>query len=1241
MMRIYILALLTAALTAVAPASAQTELSGSIAGMTMTGGSYKLVGNLTTSATINVTGTVTLDLNGFVLKRSGSGHAFSIDQGHFTIIDSNPTKANTVSGVTGTISGGVITGSGGDRGGIIWFDGGGFNLNGGTLVGGNTEKGSYFEGNNEPTYACGGAVYVNNGVFTMDGGDIAYCQTNSTYGSRKGGAVFIDGANGCTPKFVLKGDSRIYGCKSARGGAVYVHTTSDVTDLENNKGYFVMEGGVIEDCTADLGGAVMISGGSLFEMTGGEIRNNESTAGKANQYWGGGGIFIHYAAGPSGVVGRFDMYGGKITGNITDAHGCGIHSNGTVNLYGGEISGNHPAGWEEDELFQEGECVYGGGIYMYEYAGYPAKLTMNGASAKISDNVAACGGGVYLKDGADFEFNSGMIAENRALTVWAEEDGKDDLNNNVGTPKINGGGGVFVSTGCTFDMGGSASMTGNKTSGYGNAVHSQGTFTMSGGSIEHNVPSDWQEGVGYTQNTHGGGVCIAALAGKAQSVFTLSGDARISDNVGASGGGVMVWNNARFIMNGGTMSGNRALGLNGLGNGGAVYVNSTTSAFDFNGGAINGNSSLRYGGAININQGSTLNLTGGTIHGNTSNYGGGVSQEQGECSMTIRQDITLSGNTAAYDGGGLFIEMGTVVLDGCIIKDNNAETGNGGGVALKAARVEGSINMTVSNQADISSNAAGGNGGGIALHLGPADAASWGERQSIHVNLLSGDIKANTASSGGALHIYADPSYGTATMTVGTAELNGNKVSDKGGSIYITGSLTVTGKLTVKDNFAGNEAGAILVAGGDFSIADCEISGNKAGYDADGNIVNAAANGGAISITDGAVTIAKGQISNNISTGYGGGLYVANTGSSKNVKLLGGGVFEYNTASHGGGLYVSGDIIMEFQGSVAFNTARCGGGVLLNGADLTIKGGLIRNNRAVPDINDPDAADALTKPETGYLLDFTELSGIGGGIYLSTASTLQFDISSELGVYENDATWGADDIFANGNGTSVTLPDVVSMTLTGYRVPTTELYWAEDYITDDTRYDEGSYIMSTAWSQKNDRYDDAIMDPSKSIYRIDYASFTWPWTKYLCLELGYAFVIVDVVKQGMKTGESAVIVFTPAKNKVAEGVYEVAAGEKPYVTVIFVGEGTGKDVTRQVALPSGWWEIKEDPAWSWTYEGEGPYYNEVLDPDKIVEVTLEKLDSEGKLTYIFRNSAGSDIPESAESVVVNRMNSPL
>lgn len=1202
MMRIYILALLTAALTAVAPASAQTELSGSIAGMTMTGGSYKLVGNLSTSKPIYVSGTVTLDLNGFVLKRtgtvtdSGSGYenqTISVNTaGNFTIIDSNPTKANTgaygINGAAVTINGGIITGGRGDRGGII-YSRGTVNFNGGTLAGGKAV--AIGNGNEQMTDGCGGAVYVDNGIFTMNGGHIAYCQTEKTdaagtfgVGKCRGGAVFVD----YVAEFRLQGTSRIYGCKAARGGAVYVHTSSGAVSngTLTSRGVFRMSGGEISDCVGDIGGAVLLSGGSLFEMSGGTICNNRSDA--TNEYWGGGGVFVNRDEGPSGFMGEFNMSGGSITGNRSSANGCGIHSTGTVNVSGGTISGNVPSGWTEylpsPWQGQYSESVFGGGIYV-RYSG--STLTVTGGD--ISDNVAACGGGVYLKEGAGFVLSESSdqtyVRRNRAMKQMDYE---------------NGGGGVFVNSGCSFTMTG-GTLSGNMTTTFGNAVHSQGTFTMSGGSILDNVPADWVDGEEYifnhpdglgSRNTHGGGVFIYSSSADRISIFTLS-SGEIKDNIGASGGAVMVWNNARFDMSGGILSGNKAVGTGGLGNGGAVYVNSTTSAFNFNGGTIEGNSSLRYGGAININQGSTLNLISGNILDNSSNYGGGISQEQGECSMTINEGITLSNNTAAYDGGGLFVETGTVTLEGCTISENSSDN-RGGAIYMDS----GSLNIESGTLKDNKVTAADGYGGAIVLNQ-------------------------------------------SGSMDVGQAELVGNSAPDKGGCIYVGGSLTVTGKLTVKDNFAGNEAGAILVAGGDLSIADCEISGNKAGYDADGNIVNAAANGGAISITDGAVTITKGQISNNISTGYGGGLYVANTGSSKNVKLLGGGVFEYNTASHGGGLYVSGDIIMEFQGSVAFNTARCGGGVLLNGADLTIKGGLIRNNRAVPDINDPDAADALTKPETGYLLDFTELSGIGGGIYLSTASTLQFDISSELGVYENDATWGADDIFANGNGTSVILPDVVSMTLTGYRVPTTELYWAEDYITDDTRYDEGSYIMSTAWSQKNDRYDDAIMDPSKSIYRIDYASFTWPWTKYLCLELGYAFVIVDVVKQGMKTGESAVIVFTPAKNKVAEGVYEVAAGEKPYVTVIFVGEGTGKDVTRQVALPSGWWEIKEDPAWSWTYEGEGPYYNEVLDPDKIVEVTLEKLDSEGKLTYIFRNSAGSDIPESAESVVVNRMNSPL
>lgn len=1238
----HILISLMAVFSAVSSAYAQTweELSGDITGKEFTaGGYYKLVGNASTSSFLTISNSITLDLNGHTLVHTGSQQVFQIKAyGHtITIIDSNPNASNTgnfgIDGESVTINGGVIHAKGATRGGIIYISGGHLILEGGTLAGGKTTE------HTDPVYNCGGGVYVDNGAFTMNGGHIAYCQTTPDNNSSKGGAVFINGQSNSSATFTMTGSSSIYGCKSDRGGAVYVHTNAAVTNLANNQGYFEMDGGVIENCSAKLGGAVMITSGSYFKMNDGEIRSNTCTALETDQYWGGGGIFVHYTSGPDTAVGCFDMYGGKITGNTSGSHGCGIHSNGTVNIYGGEISGNIPTGWSEGTEYDEGKGVYGGGIYMYEYSGYPSKLTINGTGSRISDNVAACGGGIYLNNGAEAVLSTGSVEGNRALTTWAEETDTEG----VTVKRTNGGGGVFVSSGSVFTMSG-GSLSGNKTSGFGNAVNTQGTFALEGGSITGNSPSDWAGGETYTKNTHGGGVCVVALPAMPMSRFTMTGG-DITGNVGASGGGVMIWKNAQFDMSDGTISGNKAIGTDGLGNGGAVYVNSSTCTFNFNGGTITGNSSLRYGGAININQGSTLNLTSGTISGNTSGHGGGISQEQGECSMTVDSGITLSDNTARYDGGGLFVEMGKVTLNGCKISNNTATSGNGGGVALKAARVEGSIVMGIEGWADISNNTAGSNGGGIALHLGP-DSGSWNALQKIQVNLTSGNIKNNTASSGGALHIYADPTYGTASMTVGNANLSENKASKKGGCIYINGSLTVNEKLTVKDNIAGEEAGAILVNGGNLVIADCDITGNKAGYDSDGNLISAtAANGGAISIADGSVTITKGVISDNICTGYGGGLFVNNTDSEviKTIELLGGGTFRNNRAQLGGGLYVSGNIDMTFQGNVAFNIARCGGGILLDGSKLTIKGGIIRNNRAVPDPSSPDAGpDNSKKPETGYQTDVSDLTGIGGGIYLNTGSTLSFDIKSELGVYENDATWGADDIFANGKETKVSLPVVTSMTLTGYRVPTTELYWAEDYITDDPNYGQGTKI-NTDWDTTpvNSRYDDAILDPAKyTIYKID-GGLTES-DKYISLEIGYAYVIIDIIKQGLKKGESAVIILTPATGLSGDD-HVVKEGEQPYLTIIFTGKEDGSDVTKQVVLPSGWWQMEETGDWAWAYDIESDADN--YPKQRIVEITLDKQDDapDGNLVYTFKNvrKEKNSIPETFESIVVNRMKSAV
>lgn len=1473
---IHILTLLLAFLMSALPLSAQTKIT-SISG-TLTEGSYEMSSDITVTKEIIVTGTVELDLNGFVLQLASSqwGRLFNVQKGAvFTIKDSNPSKSNTgpygLKGVSGstveagaqiTISGGVMMAYGADRGGIMFMSPGStVYFNGGTMTGGVAMRGGNNDGDsNFPFHAytdgCGGAVYVNeNCRFVMDGGKIANCRTkyidysgDQVY-SGKGGAVFVDAQEALPGVFEMKGSSSISGCQATRGGGVYVYSAPNISD--GACGRFIMEGGRIENCVGSrVGGAVMVTSGSLFDMSGGIIENCRTTT--DSEWFGGGAVFVNanseQFAEDAGVLGTFNMTGGTITANQTLGRGCGVHTKGIVNvsgsasisgnypydytfptpdayegkvvgggiysrfasakviitsgnvynnvaavgagvyvddnsscvmsggningnralwsntsgfggnyggggvyvyqtgsfklaggaiknnmttkrgsgvnshgkfeMTGGQISGNYPYGYAWDGVYgnEDGYTahVIGGGVYLYN-----ATSVFTMSAGTISGNIAACGGGIYVGPSATITCSGGNIEENLAL-----RNNKHEYDA--------GGGGVYVCDSGTFNLSG-GTIRRNETLSQGAGVYSKGVVNMSSGLITENVPYDWDGNPDdYDRDeetkgdTYGGGVFTYA----ATSVFNMTGGS-ITNNVSASGGGVMVWTGSRFNMSDtaspASINNNSALGQGGTGNGGAVYVQSATFIFD--GGTMGGNKAVRYGGAVNINQSAILELNAGTVSGNTANYGGGVSQEQGKCSMTINPDITMSGNTAKYDGGGVFVEMGKLILDGCKIKDNEAETGNGGGISLKAHRVQGSIDVSISNDAEISGNKAGNNGGGIDIYLSPQ--GTWTDQQTVVVDFASGDVTGNEAATGGALHIYANESWGTASMTVGSdsavpefsnnraignsgyggaiamengtmeivsgtftgnkatgtggyggavvlnggnmnitdAEFSRNSANDKAGCVYVAGSLDVTGKIVIKENIAGNEAGAVLVDGGNLDIKDCEISGNKAGYDAGGNpVVGSAACGGALSIRGGSVNIEKGDIVNNMCTMYGGGLYVYNdTGTQKSVSLLGNGVFKGNRAVAGGGIYVAGDVLMsmegdvddnlasryggglylehvtklDFEGNISFNRAQNGGGLFLNASDMVITGGLIRNNRAVPDPSDPDNLTGSEKPSTGYLVNPLLMSGtmdfvgVGGGLYLNTGSTLEFDIEDDLGVYENDATWGADDIFANGDNTSVTIPNVENMNLTGYRVPTTRLHWAEDYIAGDTHYAEGTNLKPDN-GESNMRYDDAIMD-MRTVYIVDFADGEKYKTidKYLSLEIGYELIIVDMIKKGLKVGESATFVLTPAKESDGDG-YKVADGENPYLNVIFVCTAPGQDVRRRVALPSGWWEFKET-GWSWAYTNADTQLN---------DVSREKfLEAGNKLEYVFVNerldegASPEDVPETYEAYKINRMRS--
>ena len=367
-----------------------------------------------------------------------------------------------------------------------------------------------------------------------------------------------------------------------------------------------------------------------FNLYDGSIAGND-TGRKANP---GGGVAVADS-------GTFHMYGGKITGNTALSGGGVDLSGGTFNMTGGEITGNTAYGTETNGgggVRVGSGCTFtmsggkisgnttdggGGGVHVYTRG----KFTMSG-DAVISGNTAAgSGGGVCVSESGTFTMEGGTIG------------GTDNGNTAYGR----GGGGVYVYNG-TFKMK-NGTISGNSTDdskggdGNGGGVYVQGSagsFNMSGGTINVN-----------TAKRSGGGVFVKG----ANSSFIMGGSAAISGNTAESKGGGVYMESAigAFTMNGGTISGNKATGLNGYG--GGVYVASNddeSSKFTMYSGTISGNTASDYGGGVYVYSttelGGTFTMNGGEITGNNGTHDGGGVYVGQKAKMTVSGGARIEDN---------------------------------------------------------------------------------------------------------------------------------------------------------------------------------------------------------------------------------------------------------------------------------------------------------------------------------------------------------------------------------------------------------------------------------------------------------------------------------------------------------------------------------------------------------------------------------------------------------------------
>ena len=311
--------------------SNESELTAAIADSTV--GTVKLAGDISISSSLTVNRTVTLDLNGHVLKyeSANKGSVIVVEgSGQLTIEDSNTSNLShkfnpngklwvldEASG-TETVTGGVITGGTGYPftlssgtvncgGGVYIAPGGQLTMTGGNIIGCSAEFGGgvciYPRQNGEQIqFSMSGGSIIGCVASDLGGGVCAYgtfkmsgpavirsCAVESADNFVLGGGVFVDGS------FEMSGEATIKGCQAisdfANGGGVFVNSSRSFVMSNEAK---------IENCQAisnssnssksSNGGGVYLANNTKFTLSGSAVIQNCTATNSANhgEAYGGG-----------------------------------------------------------------------------------------------------------------------------------------------------------------------------------------------------------------------------------------------------------------------------------------------------------------------------------------------------------------------------------------------------------------------------------------------------------------------------------------------------------------------------------------------------------------------------------------------------------------------------------------------------------------------------------------------------------------------------------------------------------------------------------------------------------------------------------------------------------------------------------------------------------------------------------------------------------------------------------------
>ena len=205
-----------------------------VGGVTISGGTVTINGDVGITAAITIKGDVTFTGGGTLNRMSTSGNLIKVESGSLTL--------------------GNVTIDGND---VIISDNGAaaaINMAGGTVIMNDGTKLT----NHKRTSGYGPAVYMTGGNFKMKGGTISGCESRNY-----GGAIYLDGGSFEMNGGIIENNKTTLSSAGYGGGAFYVREAS-----------LIIDDGLIQNNSSNSGGAIYNTSFGTTIINGGVIKGN-------------------------------------------------------------------------------------------------------------------------------------------------------------------------------------------------------------------------------------------------------------------------------------------------------------------------------------------------------------------------------------------------------------------------------------------------------------------------------------------------------------------------------------------------------------------------------------------------------------------------------------------------------------------------------------------------------------------------------------------------------------------------------------------------------------------------------------------------------------------------------------------------------------------------------------------------------------------------------------------------------